>query len=86
MHHSSLTGSQSLPAFSASQASGAAATPRPICTAPAATPAVDSATAPRIPVPSPCAPARGGQTKYFKCGAPKNQDHYGLSIFCTDKR
>ena len=30
-------------------------------------------------------PGRGGQTKYFLYGAPKNHDHYGLSIFCMDK-
>jgi hypothetical protein len=29
---------------------------------------------------------RGGQTQYFQYGAPKNHDHYGLSIFCMDKR
>jgi hypothetical protein len=28
---------------------------------------------------------RGAQTKYFLYGAPKNHDHYGLSIFCMDK-
>jgi hypothetical protein len=28
---------------------------------------------------------RGGQTKYFLSGAPKNHDHYGLSIFCMVK-
>jgi hypothetical protein len=28
---------------------------------------------------------RGAQTKHFLYGAPKNHDHYGLSIFCTDK-
>jgi hypothetical protein len=28
---------------------------------------------------------RGGQTKYFLHGAPKNHDHYGLSRFCMDK-
>jgi hypothetical protein len=27
-----------------------------------------------------------GQPKYFLYGAPKNYDHYGLSIFCMDKR
>jgi hypothetical protein len=31
------------------------------------------------------APGRGGQTKYFLYGAPKNHAHYGLSIFCMDK-
>ena len=29
---------------------------------------------------------RGAQTTYFLYGAPKNYDHYGLSIFCMDKR
>jgi hypothetical protein len=29
---------------------------------------------------------RGAHTKYFLYGAPKNHDHYGLSIFCMDKR
>jgi hypothetical protein len=29
---------------------------------------------------------RGAQTKYFLYGASKNHDHYGLSIFCMDKR
>ena len=28
---------------------------------------------------------RGGQTKHFLYGAPKNHDHYGLSILCMDK-
>jgi hypothetical protein len=28
---------------------------------------------------------RGAQTKYFLYGAPKNHDHFGLSIFCMDK-
>ena len=39
---------------------------------------------------APGAPAqarhRGAHTKYCLYGAPKNHDHYGLSIFCTDKR
>jgi hypothetical protein len=30
--------------------------------------------------------ARGAQTTCFLYGAPKNHDHYGLSIFCMDKR
>jgi hypothetical protein len=29
--------------------------------------------------------AREAQTKYCLYGAPKNHDHYGLSIFCMDK-
>ena len=29
---------------------------------------------------------RGGQTTCFLHGVPKNHDHYGLSIFCMDKR
>jgi hypothetical protein len=29
---------------------------------------------------------RGAQTMYFLYGAPKNHDHYGLSIFCMDNR
>ena len=29
--------------------------------------------------------ARGAQTKHFLHGAPKNHDHYGLSILCMDK-
>jgi hypothetical protein len=29
--------------------------------------------------------ARGAQTTCFLYGAPKNHDHYGLSIFCMDK-
>jgi hypothetical protein len=28
---------------------------------------------------------RGAHTKCFLYGAPKNHDHYGLSIFCMDK-
>ena len=32
-----------------------------------------------------CGFGRGSQTKYFLYGAPKNHDHYGLSIFCMDK-
>ena len=30
--------------------------------------------------------ARGAQTGRFLYGAPTNHDHYGLSVFCTDKR
>jgi hypothetical protein len=42
----------------------------------------------RAPRPQPRADEalRGAQTKHFLCGAPKNHDHYGLSIFCMDKR
>jgi CRP-like cAMP-binding protein len=29
---------------------------------------------------------RGAQTTCLLHGAPKNHDHYGLSIFCMDKR
>jgi hypothetical protein len=29
---------------------------------------------------------RGGLKQYFLYGAPKTHDHYGLSIFCMDKR
>jgi hypothetical protein len=28
----------------------------------------------------------GAQTKHFLYGAPENHDHYGLPVFCMDKR